>query len=168
MNDENNKYLNDKYGDMIRKFEYKGEQLPFWFECGDGWLTLIDTLCACIKNELDFAKRQLDLRREKGQEVPEEEYEVIALKVQQVKEKFGGLRFYVYGGNETTQGMIRLAESMSHKICECCGKPGKLKSEGWWRTMCDPCRIDDEKRKAEWNTAYQKAAKKLDEENNGG
>ena len=35
-----------------------------------------------------------------------------------VKEKWGGLRFYVYGGDEYIQGAISLAESLSHLICK--------------------------------------------------
>jgi hypothetical protein len=56
---------------------------------------------------------------------------------EQVKEKFGGLRFYFMSGDEFVQGAVALAERMSYTICEECGEPGKLRSGGWMRTLCD-------------------------------
>lgn len=57
--------------------------------------------------------------------------------VDQVKEKFGTLRFYYTGGDEHISGMVRMAESMSAVTCEECGVPGKQTSGGWIRTLCD-------------------------------
>ena len=57
--------------------------------------------------------------------------------VEQVKEKFGGLRFYQICGDEFVMGAVALAERMSYTICEECGEPGKLRSGGWMRTLCD-------------------------------
>lgn len=59
--------------------------------------------------------------------------------VQQVKEKFGTLRFYC-SGNETIHKYVRLAEWLSSVTCEDCGKPGKANDSGWIRTQCDDCR----------------------------
>lgn len=56
---------------------------------------------------------------------------------EQVKEKFGGLRFYYRGGDEYINGMSTMAESMSYVTCEECGKPGKRNSGGWIRTVCE-------------------------------
>ena len=55
----------------------------------------------------------------------------------QVKEKFGGLRFYP---NETSDDMwnrIRLAEDISYLTCEKCGELGTLRGGGWMATLCD-------------------------------
>ena len=57
--------------------------------------------------------------------------------IQQVKEKFGGLRFYVSGSDETLNVMIEAAEKQSVKTCEDCGKPGHPRGGGWVRTLCD-------------------------------
>ena len=54
----------------------------------------------------------------------------------QVKEKFGTLRFYYSGGDDTIRGMVRMAESMSSVTCEECGKPGTSTSGGWIKTVC--------------------------------
>jgi len=151
MNEENNKYLNEKYSDIIRKFKYKGNIMPFWFECGDGWFTLVDELCGDIKNAVENEKKSLDYKKERGESVTDQDYEAIQVTISQVKEKFGGLRFYVYGGNDYIRGMINFAENLSYKICEDCGNKGKLSQKGWWRTLCDPCRKEnDAVRSAKW------------------
>ena len=62
-----------------------------------------------------------------------------APKIMQVKEKFGGLRFYVHGANDFLNGMIHMAEAASFKICEQCGKPGRPRGGGWILTLCDEC-----------------------------
>lgn len=57
--------------------------------------------------------------------------------VDQVKEKFGGLRFYYHGGDDVVDGMVRMAESWAGHICEQCGNPGTIRHGGWVRTLCD-------------------------------
>jgi hypothetical protein len=57
----------------------------------------------------------------------------------QVKEKFGTLRFYYSGGDEYINGLVSMAESMSAITCETCGKPGTQTSGGWIKTICEPC-----------------------------
>jgi len=57
--------------------------------------------------------------------------------VSQVKEKFGGLRFYYDGGNDNIRGMVGMAESLSAITCEECGAPGDQRHDGWIRTLCD-------------------------------
>ena len=56
----------------------------------------------------------------------------------QVKEKFGGLRFYINEGTDEIHQRIGEAELESMKTCEITGKPGKLRTDiGWYRTLCD-------------------------------
>lgn len=89
------------------------------FECGDGWYDLIDTLCASIQNRCNVAA------------IPQ----VIAT---QVKEKFGGLRFYFTGGDYFIDGMVEVVEELSTKICDTCGDRGKcITDQGWWYTACE-------------------------------
>lgn len=66
--------------------------------------------------------------------VPEKIDQVV---VDQVKEKFGTLRFYYTGGDDTIDGMVQMAESMSACVCEECGNPGTQTRGGWIRTLCD-------------------------------
>ena len=43
----------------------------------------------------------------------------------QVKEKFGGLRFYANYNNEATSSLIEAAAIESFYTCEVCGRPGE-------------------------------------------
>lgn len=60
----------------------------------------------------------------------------------QVKEKFGGLRFYISGGSEEAYTAIDEAAAESYRTCEHCGEPGKCNERGWLATLCDNCRAD--------------------------
>jgi hypothetical protein len=57
--------------------------------------------------------------------------------VAQVKEKFGGLRFYIGAASQEVHDRIHEAENESYKTCEVCGAPGKLTNHGWIRTLCE-------------------------------
>jgi hypothetical protein len=56
----------------------------------------------------------------------------------QVKEKFGGLRFYINAGSDEIFKRIHLAENQSYEICETCGEKGEMKTDlGWYSTLCN-------------------------------
>lgn len=93
--------------------------LCFGSECRGGWWDLIDDLCYAIE------------RLAAGRD----EYPL----VQQVKEKFGGLRFYAINITPEMDDEISKAETASYKVCEMCGKPGKPRTGGWIVTRCDEC-----------------------------
>jgi hypothetical protein len=65
------------------------------------------------------------------------EPEVQQVTLDQVKEKFGTLRFYYTGGDDHISGMVCLAEGMSVTTCEDCGSPAERRNGGWIRTLCD-------------------------------
>jgi len=120
MHQELSKYLYDEFPEL-----YRGRTKPmskssmcFGFGCSDGWFQLLCDLSADL----------MEICEEAGIEVPE---------VKQVKEKFGGLRYYVRGGNEATNARIRQAEEASVTICEVCGNPGKTRGVGRVQTLCD-------------------------------
>jgi len=103
--------------------------MAWGFECGSGWYNVIDTLCNQIQHHIDWKSRTLS----------DEEKESLQVVAEQVKEKFGTLRFYYYGGDEAIGGMVSMAEGITGKICEDCGAPGRRHTSGWYRTMCDSC-----------------------------
>lgn len=113
----------NRHGDM------KETAMCWGFECGDGWFNIIDQLCANIQHQIDWKQEQKE-KFGRGEGCSQ----VVAM---QVKEKFGSLRFYTSGGDDTIYGMIRMAESMSAVTCEDCGAPGKLRGRGWLYTACD-------------------------------
>jgi hypothetical protein len=56
----------------------------------------------------------------------------------QVKEKFGGLRFYINGALNEVHKRISQAENLSYETCEKCGEKGELRTNiGWHTTLCD-------------------------------
>lgn len=57
--------------------------------------------------------------------------------VVQVKEKFGGLRFYVGSAPKSVYDVIDECERRSYTICEQCGESGKPRVGGWTKTLCD-------------------------------
>jgi hypothetical protein len=57
--------------------------------------------------------------------------------VAQVKEKFGGLRFYCNGENEKISEFIKEAEHKASKTCIGCGSELEKRSEGGWSFV--PC-----------------------------
>ena len=67
--------------------------------------------------------------------VPDALEQIVA---EQIKEKFGALRFYILpGGDEYIDGMIHMAQNLSIVICEVCGKPGHRRDGSWILTLCD-------------------------------
>ncbi len=79
--------------------------------------------------------------------------------LQQVKEKFGGLRYYAtpHIADPGFQQQINLAEAASFHICEMCGEPGECKAtHSWMKTLCETHREADEAR-------YQELKKSLDQ-----
>jgi len=90
---------------------------------GTGWWPIIESLCANIQSHIDWRVKQ-------GQDISQVE-------VEQIKEKFGGLRFYYSGGDDEISGMVRMAEAWADVACEECGAFGTRRSGGWIRTLCD-------------------------------
>ncbi len=57
----------------------------------------------------------------------------------QIKEKWGTMSFYVGAGSPEIWAAIDEAELESGRTCEDCGEPGKHRTRGWRRTVCDAC-----------------------------
>lgn len=93
----------------------------FYFECGDGWYDLIDELCGFIQRHCDHNK--------------------VELAAAQVKEKFGGLRFYYTGGDSFVEGAVIMAELYSYHVCELCGDSGTRSKTGWIAVRCPTCAV---------------------------
>ena len=99
-------------------------------QCGDGWFDLIDTLCHDIQDYIN--KHKLE-----------------QVEVTTVKEKFGGLRFYIDKGfNDGLYNIIQKAEDDSYTICEHCGSEAEnQKIHGWMVTLCKSCINEYKERK---------------------
>ena len=106
------------------------------FACGEGWWPILTNLCANIQHHIDWKNKTSEV-------VPQ----VI---VAQIKEKFGGLRFYYSGGDNTIDGMVQMAEAWADASCEECGSPGKRRGGGWIKTLCDHHEAERQQRKKEY------------------
>lgn len=83
--------------------------------------------------------------------------------VDQVKEKFGGLRIYCRNNTAATKAYLEAIETLSFSICEHCGAPGTARSIiGRRYTLCGRCfakshkRAKQEFRRAVWRAKFQK------------
>lgn len=77
MDSELTNALFDRYPGQFREREPSRSCMHRGFECGDGWYDLIETLCACLAQDVDASA-------------------VDPILITQVKQKFGGLRVYVH------------------------------------------------------------------------
>lgn len=126
-------YDEDRYEEFAKRLETSYPKMfkdPYGgFAVGPGWWPIIETLCHQIHHHVEWRQNQLE-KYQRGEGCPD-------VTVTQIKEKFGGLRFYYDGGDDTVDGMVRMAESWAARTCEECGAPGKSRSGGWVRTLCD-------------------------------
>ncbi len=98
------------------------------FDCDDGWYDII----------FNLSKKLLEVDP--------------TVQAVQVKEKLGGLRFYVGPTNDTAFDLIQAAEAESLHTCECCGTKEKVstkpyKGSYWIYTYCQTCRAIREAKK---------------------
>mgnify|MGYP003344220814 FL=1 len=129
------KIFKDRYAPMT-------ETAMCWgFEIGDGWYPIISSLCFQIQNHIDWSQKSHDWDITWNEEHPDQQRPIRGIVPQvvatQVKEKFGGLRFYYEGGDDTIDGMVSMAEEWATKTCEDCGNVGTMRRGGWIRTLCD-------------------------------
>lgn len=127
----------EKQEELVNKYP-KVFSIVKHFECADGWYDIIDCLCANIENILKNKMYKMT-------EDEKTDNQVIAV---QVKEKFGGLRFYIdHTDFDEIYGAISMSESISRRTCENCGNKGHKQPGGWIRTLCDSCQMAQTTRK---------------------
>ena len=133
--------MSEEYEAFAKKME---ERFPKMFEgkyggfaVGSGWYPILEILCTNIQSHIDWRVKQ-------GQDIAQ-------VTVEQIKEKFGGLRFYYQGGDDEISGMVRMAEAWAGTACEECGAVGKRRSGGWIRTLCDTHEAERQERLKERN-----------------
>jgi len=114
----------DLYGDP------KSTCMAFGIETGDGWFNLIHELCTKL-TELGLGPN---------------------FKADQIKEKYGTLRFY-YSGAPKDNGpaideLILDAENKSERTCETCSAEGEINTKDFWISVrCEKCRSTESEQK---------------------
>ena len=101
------------------------------FYSGPGWNIILDTLCPILEHHVLSLPQELQAD----------------IYVVQVKEKFGGLRFYMNQSTPYMDGAISMAENLSYSICEQCGAPGTRGGSGYVQTLCAKHRKAKDKKK---------------------
>jgi hypothetical protein len=124
--DELNKFndsLKNKYPKLLSKIGNDSlAPIRRGLQCGNGWLKILRPLFEELSK-----------------------YDIV---LEQVKEKFGGLRIYWSSNLElsdedekTIRDLIHKAEEECWKICETCGAEGELVNEkGWLFVSCEKCK----------------------------
>lgn len=124
MKDELENKLVKDFPNLYKQVSLSPEEtcMCWGFECGDGWEKII----------YDLSKKITDI---------DPNVEAV-----QVKEKFGGLRFYIGPVNKDSVDevykLIDEAVEESFKTCEICGTKENVSTKGacWIKTLCDTCR----------------------------
>ena len=124
MKKELEKKLFEAYPKIFAQKDMRPQEtcLCWGISTGNGWYKIIDKLCSKIQKYVDSN-------------------EVKQVQTVQVKEKFGGLRFYVDGAPEEVYKYIYEAEGESLVTCEECGSKDRVKQSvaGWTSTLCHKC-----------------------------
>lgn len=58
-------------------------------------------------------------------------------RIEQIKEKYGSLRWYSMGDTEEIHNIINKYETISYNTCIVCGKPAKYITKGWICPYCE-------------------------------
>ena len=160
--------LEEKYPDLLKRKEKS--LMPFdlfGIECGDGWYVLLDIafnrinkynnnppLVPAKLNKIKIKihnfifpvvrRMPLPIKRVIWKFLEVKYYPSkthVKIKIDQVKEKFGGLRLYVEHDTPYIAGVVAFAEEMSYKICEHCGTTVGVtqNQKGWIKSLCATC-----------------------------
>lgn len=102
-----------------------------YIECGDGWLKLIADMLE-------------ELYQYKINSMPH-------LKVQCIKEKFGGLRVYLNLHDEGVGKIETKYVIEAERTCEKCGSTAedvKMRTKGWILNLCDKCESERQSKRS--------------------
>ena len=124
MNEKLTNYLYETYPEIIPE--------NFYFECGDGWFLILNAAFKEMKKIKSMSKFE-------NAPYP---------RVAQIKEKFGAMRLYIDpldAGREywdAINSIVTMAETLSSRTCESCGRAGFPRGERWIKCHCRWCDTD--------------------------
>jgi hypothetical protein len=119
VNKELQQKLYDRFPALYRQKDLPMQQTCMCWGCevDDGWFDLLWMLSLALEDEAKTTGTVIE--------------------AVQVKEKFGGLRFYHNGTTERAHNLISAAERLSECTCEVCGKYGRVTNRGsWLKCVC--------------------------------
>lgn len=135
--------LNDENKAKLKELEIFKDKVAFEFH--DGWTDLIYELGKDITELCELTNCELPM-------------------IQQIKEKFGTLRFYYNTLNsqypkiveKSISALVRQAESKSANVCEICGKYGETRTNGIVFTSCDEHKLENSMTIEEHKVLFEK------------
>ena len=131
--------LLQKYPKIFKPYEGNPRGVN-WF-IPDGWIGIVDTLCGSIQDHVDNTYDWIN-----GEKEPKDQ-----VRCTQMKEKFGGLRFYTDSGDDVVEGMVKMAEFLCENTCQDCGSEENIgKTTGWIYTICKSCA--DKRENTSWQS----------------
>ena len=125
--------------------EYSDSIEHIHIECEEGWSVLIYPILDMIeRHNTAFPKHKIS--------------------VDQVKEKWGAMRFYISmsvpspehddlaeaDSYSHIQGAIALAEKVSLSLCEKCGQRGEIVKGSWLKVRCPSCKQGEQQPQPQW------------------
>lgn len=133
---------------LAEKYPYINTNDYIWHELihtaqeyGPGWNDLIIELIEKIDET--YKKHNIDTQD---------------FKIEEIKEKYGGLRIYASSIIEEVYKLISEYEDKADTVCDICGDTGSLYiKNGWLETLCKKCACE---------TGYKKADETQDVKNN--
>ena len=115
-----------------------------WGFPGDGWFDIIYELSSQLEPLIqkwidENPENCIRCKKHKNEHDGDCEFKLLHPRAAQVKEKFGGLRFYMDYATKEMNKLVSKTESKSYVTCEYCGKEGKETGSGWIKTLCQEC-----------------------------
>jgi hypothetical protein len=99
------------------------------FECLDGWMDILYRLSS---------KLEVLIQKSTPDQYFGRPYAT------QVKEKYGGLRFYMNHNTDEMEELIEKAEKEAKETCEMCASRGKFCVKNkWYQTLCETCAAEN-------------------------
>ena len=162
--------LIEKYPTLFKDRNKSPRESLMCFGCefSDGWYKVFDELCdylTRLANQEMFFTIKDEYKTEDGKGYIYVKHPGISFT--QVKEKYGTMRIYWIGNGienyeeiqkklndpeamevnikqyyDRVDNAIEYAEFLSSKVCEECGEPGKVYTNGWHMTRCKKCIIE--------------------------
>ncbi len=118
--------LMDRYPLLYHYARRPGQHsMQYGLGIGMGWIPMIEEMSAKIEPILE--------------KIIEADPKAKFPTAVQVKEKFGGLRFYLSTSHKEVDDIVNDYESKSYEICQDCGESGTIRTKGWHKVLCDSC-----------------------------
>ena len=137
---EDKDYANYYYTYVKNRWVKYWEQLVMWFHN----YVLAFVFCIPTSNELDalddgwMKKFGIQICKDLRAALIKDKF-LFKYRISQIKEKFGGLRWYDNGRTKEIEDIISKYEDISEHTCNTCGRPARYITSGYILPLCENC-----------------------------